>query len=516
MLFLFITGFNYIREYSKKYIDDRMDIEKTAFLEKFTTTFDAMYNKTVYLLNSEDLNEIVNINTFLDLQSSVELNDIIKTTKLFYSPDSTEIFNIYTTNQSIKNLNYVIISKRETIEKLCGDDGIKTVIEKKDGTNYLSIYRQWTNTRGKTKDYFHAISLSIPLSKIYTEKESKNEDFFFFHKSGVESCCIVAPKSKDIPDLYKYTKNKQLKNYFVKETLSPQTDGMFYTFMNIKGENSKMRMVGFTFMVTYVFLIILVIFVMNCLSAKLTVSLTNIISDIELDNIQKPMTQKNNVKEFNIIHNKLYELSTDMNDMLKIELQTLSEKIAPHFLYNNLSAIKMISNDKNVENIVNILIEYYRNVFQKSTTYVAVSSEVENLRTYISLLKFAYDQDFKYSEEIFCDINSIVILSGIIQPLIENAFIHSINNSNDKDAYITLKITQKNSKIKISVINNHCNEPLETLKRSAKKDDNSSALSIIRKRIQLYYNENYGMDFELNDDVLTTTLNLPYKTPEEL
>lgn len=516
MLFLFIIGFNSFEKNSINYTEDAINTKNGLLTEKFNSAFDALYNKTVYLLNSDELHYVINTAGNLTLSERIDVNDVILRTKMFYSPDALELFRIYTTNESLKDINYIEAASENEINKLCGSDELKTVIEEINGTEYLSVYRKWTRNSGNN-GYSHVVSVSTPLSKIFNERASENKNFSFFHKKGTELKKIILPADENAPDFYKYQKNGRLKNYIVKETPSPQTDGVFFTFMDIAEENRKINIIKLTFVIAYIFLTALVIFIMHCLSLKLTDSLTSIISDIELDNIKKPMDKKGKVKEFEIIHNKLYELSEKLSDMMKMELQTLSEKIAPHFLYNNLSAIKMIYSDEKLETVVNTLIEYYRNAFQKSETYVSLKNELENLKTYVSLLKFAYDQDFSYLEETDENILNNVILSGLIQPIIENAFIHSINNSDEADAFIKIKIKEEKNFIEISVINNHCDEPVEVLTESAERKDNSSALSIIRKRIKLYYNDDaYGISFKKLGDVLYTTLRLPKKTQNEL
>lgn len=494
---------------------DAIATKNGLLTEKFNTAFDALYNKTVYLLNSDELHYVINTAGSLTLSERIDANDVILRTKMFYSPDTLELFCIYTTNESLMDINYIKNASEKEINSLCGADGLKTVIEEINGTEYLSVYRKWTRTSGS--GYSHVVCVSTPLSKIFNERVSDNKNFSFFHKKGTELTKIIVPADENAPDFYKYQKNGSLKNYIVKETPSPQTDGNFFIFMNTAEENKKINIIRLTFIIAYIFLTALVIFIMHCLSLKLTDSLTNIISDIELDNIKKPIDKKEKVKEFAIIHNKLYELSEKLSDMMKMELQTLSEKIAPHFLYNNLSAIKMIYSDEKLELVVNTLIEYYRNAFFKSETYVSLKNELENLKTYVFLLKFAYDQDFSYVEEADENVLNNVILSGLIQPVIENAFIHSINNSDEADAFIKIKIKEESKFIEISVINNHCDEPVEVLEKSAKRKDNSSALSIIRKRTELYYNDDaYGISFKKLGDVLYTTLKLPKKAQNEL
>lgn len=515
MLFLFIIGFNSFEKNSINYMEDAIATKNGLLTEKFNTAFDALYNKTVYLLNSDELHYVINTAGNLTLSERIDANDVILRTKMFYSPDTLELFCIYTTNESLRDINYIKNASEKEINSLCGADGLKTVIEEINGTEYLSVYRKWTRTSGS--GYSHVVSVSTPLSKIFNERVSDNKNFSFFHKKGTELTKIIVPADENVPDFYKYKKNGSLKNYIVKETPSPQTDGNFFIFMNTAEENQKINIIRLTFIIAYIFLTALVIFIMHCLSLKLTDSLTNIIFDIELDNIKKPIDKKEKVKEFAIIHNKLYELSEKLSDMMKMELQTLSEKIAPHFLYNNLSAIKMIYSDEKLELVVNTLIEYYRNAFFKSETYVSLKNELENLKTYVFLLKFAYDQDFSYVEEADEKVLNNVILSGLIQPVIENAFIHSINNSDEADAFIKIKIKEESKFIEISVINNHCDEHVEVLEKSAKRKDNSSALSIIRKRIELYYNDDaYGISFKKLGDVLYTTLRLPKKAQNEL
>ena len=83
-----------------------------------------------------------------------------------------------------------------------------------------------------------------------------------------------------------------------------------------------------------------------------------------------------------------------------------------------------------------------------------VEEEVGNLSNYIKLLQFAYEDDFVYQTNIDQELILYKIPTNIIQPIIENAFFHGINNITEQMGRINLEIFKEKECVIIEVLDN--------------------------------------------------------------
>ena len=116
------------------------------------------------------------------------------------------------------------------------------------------------------------------------------------------------------------------------------------------------------------------------------------------------------------------------------EMKTLQSSINPHFLYNTLESIRMkaiINNDKEVARMIYMLAHIFRSQL-KEKDMIKIKSELEYCDKFLQIYKFRYSNKILYSVECEEDLLDKKIIKFIIQPLIENYFIHGIRlESND-------------------------------------------------------------------------------------
>lgn len=114
----------------------------------------------------------------------------------------------------------------------------------------------------------------------------------------------------------------------------------------------------------------------------------------------------------------------------EMELELLRSKINPHFLYNNLSAINWIAIENGENRIYEIstgLASFYRTALNHGKNIDKMEVEFENVRAYLKLQLCAHENSFavvvnepEETAEWICPI-------FIVQPLIENAIEHGID-----------------------------------------------------------------------------------------
>lgn len=166
-------------------------------------------------------------------------------------------------------------------------------------------------------------------------------------------------------------------------------------------------------------------------SERITRELNSIIASLSGSSVDdiKSINVKN--KEFKIIRKYLMDLTDEIkreNDE-KIELQTemLNLRITPHFIYNNLSAIKSTSSDRFTRLAVDKFVKYCRNIFSNRNKFIKVKDEIRNSCEYLELLQFCYAFEFDVITDIDEECEDMILPVNILQPVLENAFIHGIN-----------------------------------------------------------------------------------------
>lgn len=157
--------------------------------------------------------------------------------------------------------------------------------------------------------------------------------------------------------------------------------------------------------------------------------------------------------ELNIRHDKadefgyLYERFNEMLIHLKVsidevynqrillqdaELKQLQSQINPHFLYNCLfSIIRLIKMQKDEEAVIftNQLAKYFQFITRNSRDTVPLENDVAHARHYVmlQLTRFSDRVSVEF-EQLPASLKPYSVPRLIIQPLVENAFVHGLEN----------------------------------------------------------------------------------------
>lgn len=191
-------------------------------------------------------------------------------------------------------------------------------------------------------------------------------------------------------------------------------------------------------------------------------------------------------------------------NQVEAEFKALASQINPHFLYNTLETIRMkayCNNDKETADLVKKLGKFMRRCLEVKDGMVTLESELEFTKSYLELQAARFGDRASYS--IYCEVDrNYKILPLIIQPIVENAFVHGIEGekSNGK---IDIKVFYRSGKVMIEVSDNGQGIPPDKLREllaKLEKNDTSSGKSIgltnVNKRIKMYHGEQYGLTVE--------------------
>jgi sensor histidine kinase YesM len=184
-------------------------------------------------------------------------------------------------------------------------------------------------------------------------------------------------------------------------------------------------------------------------------------------------------KELDIV--KLNQLKT------QAELQTLQSRINPHFLYNSLNSIaSLIHIDADrAEDMTLKLSKLFRySINTQNENLTSVKEEVEIVNTYLDIEKVRFGDRINFNLDIAVDTLNDQIPRFILQPLIENAIKHGLDDKIE-GGEITLIIYKEQKEIVLIVSDNGKPFPTEL--------NAGYGLQSTYEKLQLLYGNKYAL-----------------------
>lgn len=199
----------------------------------------------------------------------------------------------------------------------------------------------------------------------------------------------------------------------------------------------------------------------------------------------------------------------------EVEFKMLASQINPHFLYNTLETIRMKARNngqKDIEELVKMLAKIMRRNIQASDTSVTLKSEIDLVEYYLKIQQYRFGDRVKFHIHLFCDIDNLKIMPLIIQPIVENAFVHGLETK-EGDGEIRIEVRRTSNRIQIYVIDDGVGmskEKLTEIKESltdfSRLNRSNIGLRNVDQRIKLLYGEDYGLWIDSIENKGTTVI----------
>lgn len=203
----------------------------------------------------------------------------------------------------------------------------------------------------------------------------------------------------------------------------------------------------------------------------------------------------------------------------EMQFEMLSSQINPHFLYNTLETIRMkayCNGETELAGVVKKLSKLLRRNLEVSDRSVSLASELEMIEAYLTIQKFRFGERISYHIENEIESEKYYLLPLLLQPIVENAFIHGLE-AKQGSGKIVCSIKEQNHCLKIAISDNGLGiskERLQQIQRSLHgeqiEERNRVGLKNINERIKLYYGDMYGITIEsIEGQGTTVTIVLP-------
>ena len=219
-------------------------------------------------------------------------------------------------------------------------------------------------------------------------------------------------------------------------------------------------------------------------------------TDTELDKIGHAYNEMlKNIEEFqNEVKNQQKELRIS-------EMNTLISQINPHFLYNTLELIRAMAIKGDIDHvsmITSAMGKIYRYT-AKGDSLVPLAQEVEIVKSYISIQQARFEGRITTLYSISPEAAQVPVFKMLLQPLVENAFIHGLE-SRPSDGTLYLGAKVEGNMLSITVRDNGAGITPEKLAElearfSASEYDTSEHLGLVNisARLRLQYGDAAGL-----------------------
>ena len=181
------------------------------------------------------------------------------------------------------------------------------------------------------------------------------------------------------------------------------------------------------------------------------------------------------------------------------ELKALQAQINPHFLYNTLSLINwkaLAAGEEDISRMTLAMSTFYRTALNRGRNVLQVEAELSNTRAYLEIQSMLHDGDFDYEIEVQPEILQCESLNLILQPLVENAIHHGIEEKTDGRGKITVRGWKEDNCVWFMVEDNGVGMEQKVADKILTMESKGYGVRNVDERIRLCYGEKYAMKVE--------------------
>jgi len=214
----------------------------------------------------------------------------------------------------------------------------------------------------------------------------------------------------------------------------------------------------------------------------------------------------------------------------------MQNQINPHFLYNTLEGIRgeaITEGNENIAKMTETLSHFFRYTISNLENLVTLEDELANVRNYYSIQRYRFGDRIELNIKFENEDDHELLLHAkvpklILQPIVENAIIHGIENiEGTGQLEILCQFTGK--RLILTISDNGVGMSPEQLRQLNGRLSNiydrferernligGIALSNVNNRIKLLFGEDYGINILSSKGVGTDVeITLPYVTRYE-
>jgi len=217
-------------------------------------------------------------------------------------------------------------------------------------------------------------------------------------------------------------------------------------------------------------------------------------------------------KRISFIKNREYKKAKIQKRLIETQLEALQSQMNPHFTFNALNSIQNYIIDNDVDNALMYLSEFAKLIRKtldnSSQPLISLEEEIEYLKSYAALENMRFNNKVEVTIDYDdIDIHDIELPPMLIQPFVENAFVHAFDKTiNNPTLQITFSIA--NQFLVCTVADNG----IGINKTEPRQLHESKGLKLVTERLELLKTSTqvfYAISFEkVNGTTITLQIEL--------
>lgn len=471
----------------------------------------------------------------------------------------SEIYNIrfYTTNKTLLN-NWEFININDAVStspwflEAIQEDGIHWLYapdETKDNNKFLSLVRKISFPSYRTSG---VLVIAINQDELNAILSQEPFDTMIFDDLGN----IIASSQTDrvglnIADMafaneltgkpagtYEFNYEGKRSKIIIEE-LQPAASRnslrivSVFTIDSIVSEANRISRLGLIVIGLALIVACVLIYIFSGILAKRMLLLNKDLNKVSRGDLNVISTIKGNdeigmlSRQFNNMVNNIRVLMDEVSESQRVQgqlqlrqkeikLKMMASQINPHFLFNALESIRMkahINGQTEIASIVRMLGRMIRRNLEIGARQIPLKEELEIVRYYLEIQKFRYGNErLTFDLQLSAAAQQIEIPPLIIQPLVENAVVHGLENIGE-GGRVSVKTEVAGNWLFIEVSDNgvgiepeKLTEILKALDDMEEEEEYRIGLRNVHQRLVMLYGDACGLLIESGSDGIGTTI----------
>lgn len=191
------------------------------------------------------------------------------------------------------------------------------------------------------------------------------------------------------------------------------------------------------------------------------------------------------------------------------QIKSLEAQINPHFLYNTLDTINWkvyMLGGEDISKLITSLSKILRYSISNKIKIVTLQEEIDQIKNYLFIQETRYEGRIKVYFNLDEDTLNLKVHKFLLQPLVENAIVHGLENK-EKDGVIRISSYTSDNKLIVEIYDNGEGISQQKIKKIFEQDSemhsnlnagmkNHIGINNVHNRLQFYYGPEYCVKIE--------------------
>ncbi len=199
---------------------------------------------------------------------------------------------------------------------------------------------------------------------------------------------------------------------------------------------------------------------------------------------------------------ELEDIQLNSQLLAQAEIKHLQSQINPHFLFNSLNTIGSFcrTNADKARELIHELASYLRTNFRDNGSFIKVSEELEQVRSYLSIEQARFGERIRVSMDIESGSEEWPVPPLTIQPLVENAVKHGLSGL-ENGGRVSISVSQCNGELHVLVQDDGVGMDTERIEKIFTRnglEDKTSGIGLnnINQRLERIYGPEYKLQID--------------------